>query len=57
MTTSPESKQMIVPGVSGKTLLSLGTDCFPHYFFVFERITGDLTIKPLTHKKVSVRVA
>lgn len=57
MTTSPESKQIIVPGVCGKTLLSLGTDCFPHYFFVFERITGDLTIKPLTHKKVSVTVA
>ena len=57
MATGPESKQMIVLVVCGKTLLGLGTDYFPDYYcFVFETITGNLT-KPLVHKMVSVTVA
>lgn len=56
MATGPESKQMIVLVVCGKTLLGLGTDYFPDYCFVFETITGNLT-KPLVHKMVSVTVA
>ena len=56
MAISPESKQMIVLVVCGKTLLGLGTDYFPDYCFVFETITGNLT-KPLVHKMVSVTVA
>lgn len=56
MATSPESKQMIVLVVCGKTLIGLGTDYFPDYYFVFETITGKLT-KLLVHKMVSVTVA
>ena len=52
MATSPESKQMIVLVVCGKTLIGLGTD----YCFGFETITGNLT-KLLVHKMVSVTVA
>ena len=57
MATSPESTQIIVHVVCEKTLLGLGTDYFPDYCFVFETITGNLTIKLLTHKMVSVTVA
>lgn len=56
MATSPESKQIIVLVVCGKTLLSLGTDYFPDYRFVFEMIIGNLT-KLLAHKMVFVTVA
>lgn len=56
MATSPESEQMIVLVVCGKTLIDLGTDYFPDYCFVFETITGNLT-KLLVHKMVSVTVA
>lgn len=56
MATSPESKQIIVLVVCGKTLLGLGTDYFPDYRFVFEMITGNLT-KLLAHKMVFVTVA
>ena len=56
MATSPESKQMIVLVVRGKTLIGLGTDYFPDYCFVFETITGNLS-KLLVHKMVSVTVA
>lgn len=52
MATSPKSKQIIVLVVCGKILLGLGTD----YCFDFETITGNLTIKHLRHKKVSVSV-
>lgn len=48
MATSPESKQIIVLVVCGKTLLGLGTDYFPDYCFVFETITGNLTIASYT---------
>lgn len=56
MATSPKSKQIIVLVVCGKILLGLGTDYFPDYCFDFETITGNLTIKHLRHKKVSVSV-